>query len=267
MRYVLPITFLMLTVSMRLFSQCTDAETKKLAELDGTWGEALKRGDRAFLQNVYADDFRDISPGGVLDKDRSIDESISLVHKAAKVRWDQYIIACTSNTATITHRSTWTANMDGKEQNTYTRSVHILEKRGGRWQVVSNANHPLDDTAILLYMEREWNDAIKNREPAWIERNYAYDATEVNSRSGTIRSKVEAIEFAKNDKSVFESLELSDTSPRVEGNMAVVTGINHLKGQDEQGRPLDRRVRFTDTFIKRDGRWQVWASQASLMER
>jgi len=30
-----------------------------------------------------------------------------------------------------------------------------LEKRGGRWQVVSNAGHGLDDQATLAYMERD----------------------------------------------------------------------------------------------------------------
>jgi hypothetical protein len=26
---------------------------------------------------------------------------------------------------------------------------------------------------------------------------------------------------------------------------------------------FDRNVRFTDTFVKRDGRWMVWASQGT----
>ena len=69
----------------------------------------------------------------------------------------------------------------------------------------------------------------------------------------------------KTDKSVRESTELSETSVRVDGNMAVVTGVNRVKGRDEQGRSFDRRVRFTDTFIKRDGRWQVWATQGTTI--
>jgi ketosteroid isomerase-like protein len=50
-----------------------------------------------------------------------------------------------------------------------------------------------------------------------------------------------------------------------DGNVAIVTGVNRVRGRDEQGKPFDRRVRFTDTFIRRDGRWQVWASQGTVI--
>ena len=267
MKRILGITLLLLAASPRLFAQCSDAEAKRLAEFDSAWGEALKRGDRAFLQNVYADDFRDITLGGMKDKARSIEDSIRIVQEAAKHSWDQYVIACTPNTATITHRGTWTASVNGREQTSYTRSVHLLEKRGGRWQVVSNTNHPLDDAGILLYMERDWNDALKNRDAGWFERNYAHDASDVSSTSGVLHSKAEAINEARTDKTVFESLELSDLNARVDGNKAIVNGINHVKGKDAQGKPFDRRVLFTDVFIKRDGRWLVWATQGTEMRQ
>lgn len=268
MKRILGIALLLLAVSPRLFAQCSDAEAKRLAEFDGAWGEALKRGDRAFLQNVYADDFRDIAlGGGEKDKARSIEDSIRIVQAAAKHSWEHYVIACTPSTATITHRGTWTTIVNGREQTSYTRSIHVLEKRGGRWQVVTNANHPLDDAATLLYMERDWNDALKNRDAGWFERNYAHDASAVASTSGVLRSKAEAINEVRTDKAAFESLELSDLNARVDGNKAIVTGINHVKGKDAQGKPFDRRVLFTDVFIKRDGRWLVWSTQGTQMRQ
>ena len=41
----------------------------------------------------------------------------------------------------------------------------------------------------------------------------------------------------------------------------IVTGMNHLRGHDEQGQGFDVRLSFTDTYIKRHGHWQAWASQ------
>jgi len=70
----------------------------------------------------------------------------------------------------------------------------------------------------------------------------------------------------KNDKTVFDSLELSDLNVRLEGNIAVVTGVNHVRGRDDKGQPLDRRSRFTDVFVKRDGRWQVLATQGTAIQ-
>jgi ketosteroid isomerase-like protein len=112
-------------------------------------------------------------------------------------------------------------------------------------------------------MENDWNEASLKKNVAWFEKNYADDASDVLSRTGAIQTKGEAIASMKTDKTVLESLDLSEVSPRVDGNAAIVTGVIRVRGRDDQSKPFDRRVRFTDTFIKRDGRWQVWASQGT----
>jgi hypothetical protein len=37
--------------------------------------------------------------------------------------------------------------------------------------------------------------------------------------------------------------------------------VNHLKGKNEKDEPFDMKLSFIDAYIKRDGRWLVWASQ------
>ena len=118
-----------------------------------------------------------------------------------------------------------------------------------------------DDGSVLLRMEHEWNEALRTRDVAWFERNLADDVTDISSGNGALHTKAEDIEALKRDKTVYESLELSDLRVRVEGSAGVVTGVNHIRGRDEQGQAFDVRLSFTDTYIKRDGRWQVWASQ------
>jgi ketosteroid isomerase-like protein len=53
---------------------------------------------------------------------------------------------------------------------------------------------------------------------------------------------------------------------RVEGNTGIVTGVYRLTGRDEKGQPMDRRIRYTDVYVKRDGRWLVVASQGTLIK-
>lgn len=118
-----------------------------------------------------------------------------------------------------------------------------------------------DDNSQLLDIERQWNEALKTHNVAWIEKNFAEDMTDISSGNGALHSKTEDIAMMKDDKTAYESLELSDLKARVEGNAGIVTGVNHLKGRDETGQPFDIRLAFTDTYIKRDGRWQVWATQ------
>jgi ketosteroid isomerase-like protein len=273
MKRLIAVSVLVIATATMAFGQCSDADKKKLEALDRAWGDAGQRGDQAFLKNVYADEYMNLSPAGTLTKAEAIDNAIKAAERNKtnpnpdKVSHDYYVINCSANSATITHRNVITAKVDGKDQTFYTRSVHFLEKRGSDWRAVSDAGGPLNDAGQLLYMEREWNDASKNKDVAWFERNYAGDATDVSSRTGMLHSKSEEIASVKTDKSVLDSLELSDLNVRIEGNTAVVTGVNHVKGRDDKGQAIDRRARFTDVFVKRDGRWQVLATQGTAIQK
>jgi ketosteroid isomerase-like protein len=133
----------------------------------------------------------------------------------------------------------------------------------GRWQAVANVAYPLDDSSVLAYMERDWIAAELRHDSSWFERNYAVDASDISSRSGGMMTRAQAVVNAGTDKTTFKSLDLSELNVRIEGNAAVVTGVNQEVGRDPQGKPFDRRVRFTDVYVKRDGRWQVWATQGT----
>jgi ketosteroid isomerase-like protein len=268
MRIILTAALLIAAASSNAFSQCPDAEKKKLEQLDRAWGEASERGDRVQLQGVYADDFAGLSPAGQTSKAQAIDATMRDLDRvrasgrpAARVVHDYYMIGCTPRTATITHRNVVTDMVDGKERTFYTRSVHMLENRDNRWQVVSNAGQPLGDGAVLLYMEREWSDADLKGDAAWHERNYADDFSSVSGRTGALANKSEDI--ASGRKSALTIADLSDLDVRVQGDTGVVTGMIHVAGKDDKSVAFDRNVRFTDTFVKRDGRWMVWATQGT----
>ena len=59
-------------------------------------------------------------------------------------------------------------------------------------------------------------------------------------------------------------LEIDQVEARVFGDAAVVTGRTHGTGAF-QGTTYDVFIRFTDTFVRRDGRWQAIASHSSLL--
>jgi ketosteroid isomerase-like protein len=59
-------------------------------------------------------------------------------------------------------------------------------------------------------------------------------------------------------------VEIDDVTVRVFGAAAVVTGRTHGVGE-VQGSPYDVFIRFTDTFVRREGRWRAVASHASLL--
>ncbi len=273
MKRILASVLLVMAASSYAFGQCSEAEKTKLQTWDKTLGDAGLSGDRAFMQTAYADDYVGMMPWGTLDKETTVGNAVRAAERnksnpvgAPDLKYDYYDITCTPTTAVVAHRNVSTTKRDGKEETNYSRSVHILEKRGGNWVMVSNAGSPLDDAGAILYMEREWNDADMKHDAAWFERNFASDYNGISSRTGVRTNRAQDIEEVKGGKLKTQSAELSNMNVRVEGNTAVVMGVNHVKGTDDKGQPFDRRVAFTDTFIKRDGRWQVWTTQGTLMQ-
>ena len=274
MKRILPITLLILSASVYAAGQCSDADKQKLMTLDKAWGEASVRGDKAFLQNVYADDYMNTTVAGAFNKTRAIENAVTAADRrkanpqgADKATPDYYIVTCTPNTATITHRNVIKAMEDGKEQTFYSRSVHFLEKRGGEWRVVSDAGSgALSDAQQLLYMEMEWSDADQRGDAAWFERNLAEDYYGVSSRTGKLNTKAEDVADIKNRKDVIESAVSSDMQVHMEGNTGIVTGVYQMKGRDEKGQAFDRRIRYTDVYVKREGRWLAVASQGTPIQ-
>ena len=272
------ILFLTLTVvfaSVCAVGQCSEADKQKLIAFDKSWGETSQRGDKPALQNIYADDYMNTSVAGTITKAQAIDNAVRAAERrsanpqataTSQTTPDNYIIACTPNTATITHRNVTVTTADGKEQTSYSRSVHFLEKRGGEWRVVSDAGGPLNDAGQLLYMELDWSEADKRRDTAWFERNLADDYFGISSTTGKLNTKAEDVADIKNRKEEFDSAVATDMQVRVDGNTGVVTGTYHLKGRDDKGQPLDRRIRYTDIYVKKDGRWQVIGSQGTLIK-
>ena len=131
---------------------------------------------------------------------------------------------------------------------------------------MSDAGGPLTDAGQLLYMEMEWSDADKRGDVAWFERNLAQDYYGVSSLTGKLNTKADEIAEIRNRKEVIDSAVSSDMDVRAEGNTALVTGVYRLTGRDEKGQPMDRRIRYTDAYVKRDGRWLVIASQGTLIK-
>lgn len=274
MKHSFLIIILVFSAAINVSGQCSEADIKALEAFDQAWSKAGESGNRTALMNIYADDY--VGLPAKLNKTKTIENTIKASERnkanpkmADKVTADNYMITCTPTTATITHRNVITTPMGagGREETFYTRSIHVLEKRNGRWQVVGNVGHGLDDYDLLSYMELDWGNAIKNKDTVWFDRNVAADYREVDLMDGKVRNKADAMKAMKADKTVTNSFNTEEMNIRIDGNTAVVTGLVHVLGRDEKGQPMDMRVRYTDTFIKRDGRWQAWASQAMIVPK
>ena len=250
-------------------AECSDADKKALIEFDKGWTAANLSGERGAIAAFYADEF--MAFPSLVDKNGAINAAVATFERnkanpqaVATTVTDHYQIICTPLTATMIHRNITTPAGGG--QPTHGRSVHFLERRNGKWVAIANApGGLLNDTDMLRYMELDWINAVRSRDFDWMEKNYANDFTEVSFISGAVNNKRQTIDALKADRTVFDSMEVSDLNIRIDGNTGVVIGVGHARGKGANAKPFDIKLRFTDTYIKRDGRWLAWASQATMV--
>lgn len=272
MKKTIFISIVMLACAFSAIAQCSDADKTALEAFDRAWGEAGEKGDKAALMAIYADDY--FGMPGSQSKTATIDNTMAAFERNKtnptpdKTSHDVYRISCTPNSALVTHRNVvWTANgAGGKPETFFTRSVHTLEKRGGKWQVVGNSGNSLDEYDTVDYLEQAWNDAFWKKDAEWFQKNFAEDFSNISSETGALSGKTAEVESIRNDKNTYELVETTNMNTNIEGRTARITGIFHLKGKDDKGKAFDTKMRYTDIWIKRDGRWQAWSSQGTLMK-
>jgi hypothetical protein len=118
----------------------------------------------------------------------------------------------------------------------------------------------------VLQFEREACKAFLDADPAGLERVLTPDFT-LTLSNGEVSTRADEINDLRSGKVHYNIFENYDMKVRFYGdNTAVVLGKTHVKGTAE-GKPFDRVVQFTDTLIKRDGRWQLASGHVSRLEK
>jgi len=115
----------------------------------------------------------------------------------------------------------------------------------------------------LMELENRWNKASLAHDGSALAPLLAEGFINLDS-DGTMRTKDETVQRAS--KSNFQVSELSDLKVVSHGNSAIVTGVWTGKGTDADGKPVDAKERWVDTWVMRNGRWVCIASAAAPMK-
>ena len=129
---------------------------------------------------------------------------------------------------------------------------------------------PANDNAVAAITQLE-NDAVKadlSGDSSFFQQNYA-DNWIGGFSGGTWNSKESMLADMKDSANNKMSSEaISDLKVRVYGDTAIATGAWVGKGVDGDGTKVDRRERWTDTWVKmKDGKWQCVASQQTAVKK
>src|SRR6266550_5875480 len=108
-------------------------------------------------------------------------------------------------------------------------------------------------------LEREWFESYVRGDRVTFDRIVADDVV-MTYGNGKVGNKSEAIAEIKAPADASYSLTSDDVQVRVYGDTAIVTGRVTEKGTFN-GRSLNSQSRYTDVWVRRNGRWQVVAAQ------
>jgi ketosteroid isomerase-like protein len=149
MKRILAITLLCTAVVLVISSQAKDVPNdvqQALISLDKAWGQS--GGDSAKLDKIIGDHILAVGPKGeAQDKQQLVAANAagSAGVQNASYTPDEYKFEMLSpDVVVMTHRGTTKGMKDGKEVTESHRSLHVFQKEGGRWQVVANAQLPIE---------------------------------------------------------------------------------------------------------------------------
>lgn len=117
----------------------------------------------------------------------------------------------------------------------------------------------------IVELNRQWADAIIRRDAAAQERILAddYIATGMNGMVATKAQIMMALRTpASPTTSTLEAVDIEESMVRTYGDVALLNGRVKFRGLNKE-QPFSDLVQMTIVYVRRDGRWQPVASQAT----
>jgi ketosteroid isomerase-like protein len=122
-----------------------------------------------------------------------------------------------------------------------------------------------DAEQTVMGIERELLKAVLKGDASANER-YLADTYVFTGPDGTVENKAQAIADLKSGDLKLQSASLDGAKVQVYGDTAVVTYSSNDKGT-YKGKDISGKTRWTDVFVNRNGRWQLVASQGTMIPK
>ncbi|MDH3530427.1 MAG: nuclear transport factor 2 family protein [Acidobacteriota bacterium] len=263
---ILAVMLVTAITALSVAADCSDAEKMALEKMDKAWGDVIQKRDRAALDGMLSADYSAFTLADASDKaaamaimDQPVPEPSSNVTIS-----DHYIIRCSGNTAVMTHRIEFHNNEGGKGEVSYARSIHVFEKAGGKWKILSSTGHPMDEAGNLVYMTYSGLDAYKKKDYAWFEARMHDNAVSVDP-TGRIMNRTAMLDEMKNSKATIEKLEIAQIGANVTGDSGRVIVTYDMKGKAADGTDISGKYRISRNFVRENGKWMMISSHATRM--
>jgi len=125
----------------------------------------------------------------------------------------------------------------------------------------SRAQTPRSAEQELMALDQASNDAQVKKDRATLERLWGDDYLYTHS-NGSVLNKAQDIADTMSGDMTWTAARLDDLKVKLYGDVGIVTGRLTMEGKARQYASGPRR--FTDIFVKRNGRWQLVGGQTTL---
>jgi ketosteroid isomerase-like protein len=119
-----------------------------------------------------------------------------------------------------------------------------------------------DDAKLIAALDTRYQAAVKANDAETMASILADDFILVTGR-GTVYTKADLLAQARGRETTYEHQEDTQQTVRVWGNTAVITALLWEKGVSG-GKAFDKRLWFSDTYVKTASGWRYVFGQASL---
>jgi ketosteroid isomerase-like protein len=122
-----------------------------------------------------------------------------------------------------------------------------------------------DVEATIAQLEKDWVAAIVKKDTATLDRLLASEFAGTSPTAHTY-TKSDAIADIKDSRYLVDKMDLDEVSVNVYGTTAVSFTSQEEKSKYE-GKDTSGHYHFTDTWVKKDGKWQVVASHGTRFDK
>jgi len=126
-------------------------------------------------------------------------------------------------------------------------------------------------TQELTQLSKQWGQVSITKDMAHLKRIWSDDFAYIMP-DGTVFDKKAGLAFFEDSTNTYTSEANTAFNVRVYGkNFAVTDGDHHSVGKDKDGKPLSRKSRFTNVWVRKqmstgERKWQVVAGHSSELE-
>ena len=247
-----------------------------LLKFIGDYDQAFMKNDIAFVERNTAEDYVFVLDGELKNRAELLTEIRKDIAAPMTVvrdlRSKNETLRVSGNFAVATGLIEWKEtpkeNPRNESDSGQERYTLVWERRDNRWLLLSEhiSSVRRDDKTMeseVMKSSAEYTEMITRRDVASIERVLS-DEYFLTTETGKVRNKTQELDRQKNNPNKLESLTTYEQKVRVySGKFAVETGKLSYKGTDAGGKPWQGVERYTTTWIRRDGRWQIVADQLS----